>query len=38
MKQIKLSIVAAQYIWPVNLDPYSAARDLFASKLLGKMK
>ncbi len=37
MQKIQLSIVAAQYIWPVYIDPRGAARDMFAQRLMSQM-
>jgi hypothetical protein len=33
-KKIKLSIIAAKYIWPMWIDPISALQDQFANKIL----
>jgi hypothetical protein len=34
---IKLSIIAARYIWPVYSDPIQEARDSLANVILQKM-
>jgi hypothetical protein len=35
--KIKLSIVAAKYIWPMWVDPITDMQNQFASKILNNM-
>jgi hypothetical protein len=36
-KKIKLSIIAAKYIWPMWIDPITQMQNDFASKIMKSM-